>query len=208
MDTEKIAGEVATVVRDLVARTISQAEGRAAEIVDAAEAEAKSLIEEAEAKARTLLERAEAEAGELRRHGERDAEVRMAAVRNAFAEMQSKIGLGGEVLPGPVTTPEPQPPSVPEPTPEPPSPSPSPDPTPEPEPPLIPEPTPPPDEGTPPQISVNGNRSADSSGARLVAMNMALEGASRGDIVALLSTDYELEDAGKLVDEVLVLAGK
>jgi hypothetical protein len=195
MDTEKIVGDVAEVVRDLVSRTISQAEERAGQIVEAAETEAK-----------TLIERAEAEARELRQRAEHDAEVRLAAVRSAFAEMQSKIGIGGEVLPGPVTTPEPEPPSVPEPSPEPPAPW--PEPTPEPEPPLIPEPTPPPDEGTPPEISANGGRSSDSAGARLVAMNMALEGAQRDEIVALLSGDYELEDAARLVDEVLALAAK
>jgi hypothetical protein len=39
-------------------------------------------------------------------------------------------------------------------------------------------------------------------------MNMALEGASRDEIVAKLEADYELGDAGSVADQVLALAGK
>jgi hypothetical protein len=77
---------------------------------------------------------------------------------------------------------------------------------------LIPEPAPPPDEGTPPQIAVNGAvpdaaaKSDDAAGARLVAMNMALDGASREEIEAHLAETYALDDAGSLVDDVLALS--
>ena len=107
--------------------------------------------------------------------------------------------------PGPVTVPEPQPPSEPVPAPEP-SPEPSPEPPTEPEPPVIPEPTPPPDEGTPPEVGQA--KSTDAAGARLVAMNMALDGASREEIEAHLARAYALEDAGSIVDDVLSLAAK
>jgi outer membrane biosynthesis protein TonB len=180
MDAEQIVREVAEKVRALV----DDAEQRAAEIVRQAEADAKRIREQAEAEGRE----------------------RLAEVRRAFDELQSK--LGAEVEPGPVTVPEPEPPAVPEPEP-PPTPEPSPpDPGPEPEPPTVPEPTPPPDEGTPPSAANGGSRSDDAAGARLVAMNMALEGASREQIVAKLEGDYELDDAGAVADEVIALAAK
>jgi hypothetical protein len=183
MDGEQIVHDVAEKVRALV----TEAEERAAQIVRDAEAEAQSI-----------RERAQAESSE-----------RLEAARSALEELQSKLGIGAEVPGGPVPVPEPSPPSIPEPTPEPPAPAPSPEPAPEPEPPLIPEPTPPPDEGTPPEIAAtNGAKSADAAGARLVAMNLALDGSSRDDIVARLNADYELADAGALADEILAVAGK
>jgi len=51
---------------------------------------------------------------------------------------------------------------------------------------------------------VNG----DESGARLVAMKMALDGASRKQIEQHLAETYGLSDSGKLLDDVLARAGK
>jgi hypothetical protein len=180
MDGEQIVREVAEKVRALV----SDAEERA-----------EAIVREAEEQAKAIRERAEAEGRE-----------RLAEVRRAFDELQGKLGVG-EVEPGPVTVPEPEPPAVPEPEP-PPVPEPAPEPPAEPEPPLIPEPTPPPDEGTPPAATNGGSKSDDEAGARLVAMNLALEGASRDEIVARLDADYELGDAGAVADQVLGLADK
>lgn len=190
MDGEQIVHEVAEKVREL----IDDAERKAAEIVRDAEAEAKRIRERAQS----------------------ESDDRLAAARSAFEELQAKLGLTSEVPGGPVPTPEPSPPSIPEPTPPPPDPA--PEPIPEPEPPMIPEPTPPPDEGTPPQIAaepaVNGSapngagKSDDAAGARLVAMNMALDGASRESIEAHLAEHYAIDDAGAIVDDVLQLAGK
>ena len=83
---------------------------------------------------------------------------------------------------------------------------------------MIPEPTPPPDEGTPPQTAAEPARhngaapdaakSDDTAAARLVAMNMALDGASREAIEAHLAENYALADAGALVDDVLALTSK
>jgi hypothetical protein len=173
----------------------------------------RALISDAEAKAAEIVSQAEADAKRIRADAEKESQERLAAARNAFEELQSKLGIGGEVPGGPVPVPEPEPPSVPEPAPPPPDPAPSPEPAPEPEPPLIPEPTPPPDEGTPPQIAAepaaNGaGKSADAAGARLVAMNMALDGAGRDEIVAKLDADYALDDPGALVAEVLEATGK
>ena len=51
-------------------------------------------------------------------------------------------------------------------------------------------------------------RSADATAARLVAMNMALDGASREAIEGHLAETYALDDAGAIVDDVLALAAK
>lgn len=190
MDTEKIVHDVAEKVRSIV----TEAEEKAAQIVRDAELEASRIRDEAEAEGRGRVEE----------------------VRQALEELRGKLGgraasangARAEVSPGPVVVPEPQPPSpdptpgpLPEPTPEPPS---------EPEPPMIPEPTPPPDEGTPPAISADRAAAgkSDDAGARLVAMNMALDGASREAIEAHLTESYVLEDAGAIVDDVLALAAK
>ena len=183
MDAEQIVRDVAERVRAIV----GEAEERAAQIVRDAEQEASRIRERAEAEARDRLEE----------------------VRRSLDELQGKLGTGGrpgsEVDPGPVVVPEPEPPPVPEPEP-PPVPEPSPEPAPQPEPPVIPEPTPPPDEGTPPQV---GERKPDDpAAARLVAMNMALDGASRDAIEAHLAEHYSLADAGPIVDDVLTLAAK
>jgi outer membrane biosynthesis protein TonB len=191
MDAEQIVRDVAERVRAVV----SDAEERAAQIVRDAEQEASRIRERAEAEGKERLEE----------------------VRRALDELQGRLGATpagpppeSEVEPGPVTVPEPEPPEVPEPEP-PPVPEPTPEPTPQPEPPTIPEPTPPPDEGTPPQVAasaVAGARSDDPAAARLVAMNMALDGASREAIEGHLAEQYSLDDPGAIVDDVLAFAGK
>jgi outer membrane biosynthesis protein TonB len=166
----------------------------------------RALIADAEERAAAIVRDAEAEAKEIRARAEAEGRERLAEVRKAFDDLESR--LGAEVEPGPVTVPEPEPPAVPEPQP-PPTPEPSPpDPGPEHEPPSIPEPTPPPDEGTPPAADNGGSKPEDDAGARLVAMNMALEGASRDEIVARLEADYGLGDPGAVADQVIALAGK
>ena len=88
-----------------------------------------------------------------------------------------------EVDPTPVTVPEPEPPREPEP-----GPVPVPEPTPEPVPEPTPDPIPLPEQPDQPPAaeSVNG----DESGARLVAMKMALDGASRKQIEQHLAETY------------------
>jgi outer membrane biosynthesis protein TonB len=188
MDTDKIVGDVAEVVRDLVSRTLSQAEERAQEIVDTAQKEATGI-----------LDRARTEADEIRAKAEAEAQSRLKAIQAALAEVQTKIGVA-EVPASPVPEPEPEPPVVPEPTPPPPDPAPSPEPVPEPEPPLVPEPTPPPDEATPPQAA-NGATS-DTASARLVAMNLALDGTSPDEAKRQLAAEFSVADLDSLVDEV------
>jgi hypothetical protein len=168
----------------------------------------RALIDDAETKAANIVSDAEADAKRIRAEAETESQKRLTEARSAFEELQKKLGLGGEVEPGPVIVPEPSPPDTPEPGPAP-VPEPTPEPSPAPEPVIVPEPTPPPDEGTPP-AAANGAaaKSDDSASARLVAMNMALDGASREDIEAHLAESYELSDAASLVDDVLALSSK
>jgi outer membrane biosynthesis protein TonB len=190
MDGEQIVHDVADRVRELVAN----AEERAAAIVRDAEADAKRIREDAEA----------------------DARERLAQVRSALEDLQGSLGAGGteaEVTPGPVTVPEPAPPSTPEPTPDPvPDPVPGPEPVPEPTPEPAPEPAPPPDEGDLPSpepsepAATNGGRGSQTAAARLVAMKMALDGASREEIDAHLVANYQVSNREKLLDDVLARA--
>jgi DivIVA domain-containing protein len=54
----------------------------------------------------------------------------------------------------------------------------------------------------------NGARSADEAGARLVALNMALEGAPRDETGRYLADHYELPDLEALLEDVYASAGK
>jgi DivIVA domain-containing protein len=54
----------------------------------------------------------------------------------------------------------------------------------------------------------NGTRSDDEAGARLVALNMALEGTPREETARFLGEHYELGDLDALLDEVYASAGK
>jgi outer membrane biosynthesis protein TonB len=166
----------------------------------------RKMLSEAEERAAEIVRDAEVDAKRIREQAESESKQRIAAAREAFAELQSKLGLTDEVEPGPVTVPEPEPPPVPEPAPPPvPEPTP-PEPPPETAPAVVPEPTPPPDEATPPSAADGAAKSEDDAGARLVALNMALDGASREDIQAKLAEDFALADSSTLVDEVLTVA--
>lgn len=171
----------------------------------------RAIIAEAEERAARIVRDAEAEAQRIRDRADQEGATRLEEVRRALDELQGKLagsanGVSAEVEPGPVVVPEPEPPAQPEPGPVT-VPEPTPDPAPEPAPPAIPEPTPPPDEGTPPAVASGGPKSADATAARLVAMNLALEGASRDEIVAQLREQYELDDPAVVADDVLALAG-
>jgi len=117
----------------------------------------------------------------------RAREIVGAAERDALEELTSRFGSGTAAPPASV--------------PEPPAPSPPPaGPPPAPE---VPEPAPAPEPATqaPPARD-------DTQAARLVAMKMALDGASREEIDAELGRSYSLADRAALVDEVLAKAGK
>ena len=66
-----------------------------------------------------------------------------------------------------------------------------------------------PEPAAPPQAPAgNGARSADEAGARLVALNMALEGAPREETARYLGEHFELPDVGALLDDVYASAGR
>jgi hypothetical protein len=53
-----------------------------------------------------------------------------------------------------------------------------------------------------PEGAPAGGGAADLDGARLIALNMALNGESRADTERYLAVNFELADRGKLVEEV------
>ena len=53
-----------------------------------------------------------------------------------------------------------------------------------------------------------GPRSDDEAGARLVALNMALEGTPRDATARFLAEHYELGDVDALLDDVYASAGR
>src|SRR5215208_4143089 len=163
----------------------------------------RAVIAEAEARADAIVREAEDEATRVRARAESEARKRLDEVRSAFDVLQGKLGgsAEAEVTPGPVTVPEPEPPAPPEPEP-PPVPEPSPEP--------VPEPAPPPDEADPPvpdaPAAANGEAGGDKAAARLVAMKMALDGASREEIDAHIAQNYDVERRDELLDDVLARA--
>jgi outer membrane biosynthesis protein TonB len=195
----------------------------AEEIVNEVAERVRALLGEAEERAAEIVRAAEREAEEIRARAEADARERLEQVRRALDRLEQ--GLAGEpsaeVTPRPVTVPEPEPTPVPEPTPDP-GPGPDPEPVPEPTPDPVPEPAPPPDEGDVPspappstedlieQLKAGAAETAgvtttanggDASGARLVAMKMALDGATREEVGRELES-YGLPDRESLLDEV------
>jgi DivIVA domain-containing protein len=59
-----------------------------------------------------------------------------------------------------------------------------------------------------PTPATDGARSDDEAGARLVALNMALEGAAREETARYLGEHFELPDVEALLDDVYASAGK
>jgi outer membrane biosynthesis protein TonB len=165
------------------------------EIAQQAADRVRELIAEAERRAAEIVGEAEDQATRIRARAEADARKRLDDVRGALASLESSLGsnASAEVEPGPVVVPEPTPPATPEPQPPP---------TPEPTPPVVPEPEPPPDEGTPPSPEPPANGPGDEAAARLVAMKMALDGASREDVERHLADSYGLADRARLLDDV------
>jgi DivIVA domain-containing protein len=186
-----VGGSLATTAGEQVSGIIAAAEAKGAELEQAARVRADEVIAQARQEAAEQVRRAQDSVAGLVSQADE--------LRDRIGELSRGIGGSLEAetppVPGPVTVPEPAPPTpevdptpviVPEP--EPPR-------EPEPEPVPLPEPTP--DE--PPPAAANGN----DAGARLVAMKMALDGASREEIAEHLAESYDLADAETLLDDVL-----
>ena len=195
----------------------------AEQIVHDVAARVREIVTEAEQRAEQIVRDAEVEAERIRERAQAEGNERLEILRRALAELETRVSgrsaardgaasvPSGEINPGPVIVPEPAPTPTPEPAPDP-VPEPTPDPVPEPQPDPVPEPAPPPDEGTPPQAgtALDGAQAGpeDTAAARLVAMNMALDGASREEIEGHLAENYSLADSGAIVDDVLALAAR
>ena len=184
--------------------------GRVRAALDEAEAKAREIVETAEDRARELVSSAEQDAARIRERAEDEARERLVKIHDALASIEGTFGSPtSEIDPGPAEAPEPVPPAEPEP---------SPPAEPEPQPPAEPEPMPPepeieppapaqPDRGSPQLANgFSGDRSHDSTAARIVAMKMALDGAERDEISVHLGENYEVENSEKLIDEVMARA--
>jgi hypothetical protein len=207
-EAKSLADRAAAAVRE----AIEAAEKRAEEIVALAEEEAGRVRSRAETEARERLERAQQAVDRLLQQADE--------LRNAVSGLDREIGAEGrpgaetpapEIDPTPATVPEPEPAREPEP--EPPGvPEPEPPVEPEPQPPEVPEPAPP--VGNRPSTDQlieqlkGGASGADEGAARLVAMNLALDGKSREEVERHLAEEYELADASRILDDVYSRVGK
>jgi DivIVA domain-containing protein len=201
----------------------SLAEGASARvqaIIDAAETSAQQLRDDAGRDASAHVERVGEAARELlakldRLQGELDRllgglKSSAESLTGSLDELSRDVGtLGGgaPAAPAPAAGEPTQPaPAAAEPT-QPPEPAPAAaEPTQPPEPaPAAAEPTQPPE---PAPAAANGARSDDEAGARLVALNMALEGAPRDETLRYLAEHFELPDLDALLDDVYTSAGR
>jgi len=194
------------------AKLLEDVTGRVRAALDEAEEKAREIVSSADERAKELIANAEADAERIRGRAESESQERLTQVREAFASLEGAMGSGSpksEIDPGPVEVPEPMPPVEPEP---------SPHVEPEPMPPVEPEPSPPdpeieppapaqPDRGSPQLENGFGmERSHDATAARIVAMNMALDGSARDEISSYLDESYEIENNEKLLDDVMARA--
>lgn len=196
-------------------KLLSDVTGRVREALDSAESRAREIVSEAEERAQRLVADAEADAKRIRERAEEEAQQRLTQVREALVGLEGAISGGDpkepkdEVNPQPATVPEPTPPVEPEPMPPA---------EPEPMPPDEPEPMPPEPEIEPPAPAqpdreapeatngYSGERSHDSTAARIVAMKMALDGSTREEIAAHLDEHYDIEASAALLDDVMARA--
>jgi DivIVA domain-containing protein len=220
--SESLAGAASAQVRSIV----EAAEATAAQIRADAEQQAGRILRQAETDARTAQTSAAARASErvdqvskaavgmLERIEAIDQELgallealRAGATRlNAeLAQLQDSLHEAGEPASRAVETqPAADAASTPEPVSEPEAlsePEPEAEPQPEPEPPPIPPPAPAANRIAP-RSGTGAKTGSDEEGARLIALNMALNGSSRGEVDRYLRENYELTDQGALVDDV------
>jgi hypothetical protein len=207
-EAKSLADQAAAAVRE----AIEAAERRAEEIVTLAEEEAGRVRSRAETEARGRIERAQQAVDRLLHQADE--------LRNAVSGLDREVGAepdarsetpAPEIDPTPATVPEPEPAREPEP--EPPGiPEPEPPVEPEPQPPEVPEPTPPGGARASTEQLIEqlkgGAAGADEGAARLVAMNLALDGKSRKEVERHLAEEYELADASRILDDVYSRVGK
>jgi outer membrane biosynthesis protein TonB len=153
------------------------------------------VVVEAQAEAAKIVAAAEKEAEGIRARAEAEARDQVEGARKALEDLTARFGSGGASAPA----------SEPTPAPEPEAPASEPAPAPKPEEPAAKEPAAKEPVAKEPAAKEPGD---DTQAARLVAMKMALDGASRDDIAAELESSYSLTDRDALLDDVLAKAGK
>jgi hypothetical protein len=213
MDAEELIRQAADSVRS----ALDEAQRRAQEILAQAESEARAIRAEAEAAATRIRAEAEDAAGRIRGEAEGQAEQRLEEVRGALDELRGRLSREGEAPAGPKQeTPDARPTSQAAPEPQPDSEpngdevstgagAPSTDEL------MVrlkagsgEEPAGPSSEGPGPSPEDHGSRGE--AAARLVAMNLALDGTPRAEVRARLADDYEVDDLDALLDEVYAKA--
>jgi DivIVA domain-containing protein len=195
---DRIADEVDEMRRQAAAPAplSAQAGDQVKAIVEAAERGAQEIREAAQAEAREHVANVTAAADQLRERieqMERDMTQLIIDLREGADRLRGdlrELQAGADELSSArgAATPVPPEPRAAMPTPEPPA-APAPEP-PAPEPAAAPQP-----------------KNGDSAAARIVALDMALSGASREDTDRYLAENYDLPDRGALLDEVYAAAG-
>jgi|SRR5918994_6962687 hypothetical protein len=204
------ARALAQQVAERVQEAVEAAERRAEEIVARAEHEAGRIRARAEDEARDRIERAQDAVDRLVGQADELRNALGGEAKGGAARSETPAPEAPEVDPTPATVPEPEPAREPEPSP-PTTPEPEPAREPEPQPPEVPEPVPPSGDAPSTEQLIaqlkGGNASSDEGAARLVAMNMALDGKSREEVESHLAEGYELDDVGTILDEVYSRVG-
>jgi hypothetical protein len=188
-------------VTDRVRAALAEAERRAEEITDEATRRAEAIVAEAEGRAKEIEADAEARAAKTVALSEDQARDRIERARKALDELG--VVLGSQPL---ASDPEERSEDL----------EPGSDPL-EPEPPdPAPEPTAKPSteeliaqlKGAEGSEGSAGGGGGDEAAARLVAMNMALDGASREDVAKRMADEFGLSNPDPLLDSVFERAGR
>jgi hypothetical protein len=163
------------------------------ELAQQAAESVRQVIAEAQKRAAEIVAAAERQAEEIRGRAEAEAREQVEGARRALEELTARFGASAGAASA--SAPEPAPPPAPPPAPAPEEAAESA--VSEPIMAAPPAPSAPAEPATPPAAD-------DTQAARLVAMKMALDGASREEIVAELERSYSLADGDALVDEILI----
>ena len=205
-------------VSERVREALAEAEKRAEHIVAEAQRSAHESISEAEVRARELVAEAEREANRIRAETEKEARERVERARAALDELGQALKPASTSAEPPAESERAAPEEAPaEATPEPVEDEPEPEREPEPE-----GAEPAADSSSTDELVAQlkggsvestgateaGGGKGDAGAARLVAMNMALEGASREDVDKRLAAEFEVDDREALLDDVFSRVGK
>jgi vacuolar-type H+-ATPase subunit H len=215
--TQEGSEDLVTQISERVREALAEAEKRAEHIVSEAKRNAHEAVSEAEVRARELVAEAEREAQRIRTETEHEARERVERARAALDELGQALK-PGSTAPASGAAAAAAPEEAPaEATPEPV----------EDEPELEPEAEPKDSEpaadgpstdelvaqlkggaGESADAPGSGGEKGDAGAARLVAMNMALEGASREDVDKRLADEFEVDDREALLDDVFSRVGR